>query len=88
MQKLHFQGKPLLLEPVPIQHLAKPLKRSYNACCRGETRLSESILPKMTYAHADTNVLLTIQHTLYQPKGGRKEKASITFFFPHQLFAA
>jgi hypothetical protein len=62
--------------------------RNYKRCCRSETRLSESILPKMTYAHADTNVLLTIQHTLYQPKGGRKEKASITFFFPHQLFAA
>jgi hypothetical protein len=35
----------------------------------------------MTYAHADTNVLLTIQHTLFSMKGGRKEKASITFSF-------
>jgi hypothetical protein len=45
--------------------------------------INEGILPKMTYAHADTNVLLTIQHTLFSMKGGRKEKASITFFFPH-----
>jgi hypothetical protein len=42
----------------------------------------------MTYAPAGTNVLLTIQHTLFSMKGGRKEKASITFFFPHQLFVA
>ena len=45
-----------------------------------ETRSSEGILPKMTYNDAGTNVLLTVQHTLFQPKGGRKEKASITFF--------
>jgi hypothetical protein len=62
--------------------------RNYKRCCRSETRLSESILPKMTYNDAGTNVLLTIQHTLFQRKVEERRRLPSHFFFPHQLFVA
>jgi hypothetical protein len=72
MPKLHLQGQPLLLEPVPVQYLAEPLKRAW----------LRVILLKMTYNVVGKNALLTVQHTLIWAQDGRKERASITFFFP------